>query len=120
VKHYEVLKNIKESKRFKFFETDILTQAKKIFTELKSKDFKFEPDTTLTEVYRQSQDIEMKNENFYSREAGKISDKEQKNIFMELAEDERKHYFLLENIIEFVLKPDVWMINNEFEHLDRE
>lgn len=119
VKHYEILKNIKKSNRFNFYETDILTQVKKIFSELKRKDFIFEPDTTLIEVYSKAQDKEMQNENFYSQEAGKIKEKELKAIFMELAEDERRHYFLLENIIEFVSGPQGWMMSNEFENLDR-
>lgn len=33
-------------------------------------------------------------------------------------EEEKKHYFLLDNIIEFVSRPEQWLENAEFYHLE--
>jgi rubrerythrin len=41
-----------------------------------------------------------------------------KEIFLKLADEEKKHYFLLENIIDFVSRPQKWLENAEFYHLD--
>ena len=41
-----------------------------------------------------------------------------KRIFQKLAEEEKKHYFLLENIIQFVSRPETWLENAEFYHLE--
>src|SRR3972149_1076231 len=40
-----------------------------------------------------------------------------KNIFTKMKE-ENKHYFILENIINFVSRPQTWLENAEWHHLE--
>jgi hypothetical protein len=35
-----------------------------------------------------------------------------------LADEEKKHMILMENLIEFVSRPDTWLENAEWYHLD--
>ena len=39
-------------------------------------------------------------------------------LFEGLAEEERKHYFLLDNVIDFLFQPQSWLENAEFVHLN--
>ena len=55
---------------------------------------------------------------FYQEKAGQMEEEYQREIFTALAEEEKKHFFLLENIIEFVSRPRNWLENAEFHHLD--
>jgi rubrerythrin len=50
--------------------------------------------------------------------ANEVTEEYQKEIFQRLADEEKKHYFLLENIIEFVSRPETWLENAEFYHLE--
>jgi len=53
---------------------------------------------------------------------GSLSDKvqieSQRKIFLKLAGEEKKHVFLLANLVEFVSRPETWIENAEFNHLD--
>ena len=41
-----------------------------------------------------------------------------RNKSLPLADEEEKHYKLLDNIIELITKPEIWLENAEFNHLD--
>lgn len=71
------------------------------------------------DYYRQlAQDIEERSLDFYLEKANEITEEYQKEIFLRLADEEKKHYFLLENIIEFVSRPETCLENAEFYHLE--
>jgi rubrerythrin len=42
----------------------------------------------------------------------------QKKIFLKIAEEEKRHYLVLENIIKFINKPDIWLEDPEWYHLE--
>ena len=67
---------------------------------------------------KKAQDIEKESREFYLQKADEVQDHCQKGIFRKLAEEENKHYFLLDNIIEFVSRPEQWLENAEFHHLE--
>lgn len=48
----------------------------------------------------------------------KVDNKLHKKILTKLAEEEKKHLFLLENLVEFISRPETWIENAEFNHLD--
>jgi rubrerythrin len=55
---------------------------------------------------------------FYLEKADQVEDPRQKEIFKNLAAEEKKHYFLLDNIVDFLSRPDQWLENAEFCHLE--
>jgi rubrerythrin len=117
VKHYKIVKEIKTKVPQKVSETNILLQAKAVFEQMSKSDKKYYLRTNQIDVYRNAQDIEKKSEDFYLQKAGEIGGHCQKGIFGKLAEEEKKHYFLLQNIIDFVSRPETWLENAEWNHL---
>lgn len=117
VKHFNTVKKMKTEKP-QMVETTILSSAKNIFVQLKESDEKFGSDIEQKELYVKAQDIEKKSQDFYLEKANEVKGEYQKDIFLKLAEEEKKHYFLLENIIEFISRPETWLENAEFNHLD--
>ena len=99
-------------------ETTMLTDAKNIFVQLKECGESFDFDIQQTELYRKAQDIEKESRDFYMEKANEVTEEHQKEIFLRLADEEGKHYFLLDNIIEFVSRPAYWLENSEFCHLE--
>jgi len=116
-KHYNTIEEMKTEKP-QMAQTTILADAKNVFAQIKESNEKFDFDTNEIELYKKAQDIEKKSEDFYIEKANEAKEEYQKEIFLKLAEEEKKHYFLLENIIQFVSRPETWLENAEFNHLE--
>ena len=117
VKHYNAIDKIKTSDS-QMTETTILSDAKNIFVQLKDSGEGFDVEINQVDLYKKAQDIEEKSRNFYLEKANEVRQDYQKELFLKLAEEEKKHYFLLDNIIEFVSRPEHWLENAEFCHLE--
>jgi predicted RND superfamily exporter protein len=118
VKHYETIKKMR-TEAPRLAETQILSGAKNIFTQLKASGEKFNFDGKQAKLYKKAQEIEKKSQDFYLTKAKEVEKAYQREIFLKLAEEEKKHYFLLENIIEFVSRPETWVENAEFYHSEQ-
>lgn len=119
VKHFNVVKGMIETDaNAELAETDVLLNAKNIFIEMKEAGRKFDFDLPQTDVYRKAREIEKNSNEFYVEMSGKVENEAQREIFLQLAAEEEKHMFLIENIIEFVSRPETWIENAEFNHLD--
>ena len=116
-KHYNAIEKMKTADP-QMAETKILTDAKNIFVQIKESNEEFGFDIGQTELYKKAQDIEKKSRVFYLEKANEVEEEYQKEIFLRLAEEEKKHFFLLENIIEFVSRPEHWLEDAEFFHLE--
>jgi len=117
VKHYNAIEKMKTAKP-KLGETTVLSDAKNIFIQIKESNGNLDYDTGQTQLYKKAQNIEERSRDFYLEKANEVEEEYQKEVFLTLAEEEKKHYFLLENIIEFVSRPETWLENAEFYHLE--
>ncbi len=117
VKHYNAIDKIRTGK-FQMTATTVLTDAKNIFVQLKNTGTGFDVEISQVDLYKKAQDIEEKSRDFYLEKANEVGQDYQKELFLKLAEEEQKHYFLLDNIIEFVSRPEHWLENAEFCHLE--
>lgn len=117
VKHFNAIKKIQTEKP-DMAETTILTDAKNVFVRIKESGEEFVPDISQIELYKKAQDIETKSRDFYLEKANEVTLQYQKELFLKLAEEEKKHYFLLDNIIDYVTRPQRWLENAEFFHLE--
>jgi len=112
VKHYNIIEQmIKIDESAELAETGILKNAKNIFIKIKGKNLVFDFDLSQINFYRKAQEIEVKM-------SDKVEVESQRKIFLKLAEEEKKHMFLLESLVEFLSKPGIWIENAEFNHLD--
>lgn len=98
-------------------DSDVLNNVKNIFSKMQGSDI-FDADRKQMEAYRKAQDIEKQSEKFYKIKAIESDSPAQKKLFERLAEEEEKHYFLLDNLIEFLSRPQQWLENAEWYHLD--
>jgi len=117
VKHYNTVEKMQTEKP-QIAETKILTDVKNVFIQIKESNEKLDFDMKQTELYKKAQDIEKKSRAFYLDKANEVEEKYQEEVFLRLADEEKKHYFLLENIVEFVSRPETWLENAEFYHLE--
>ena len=117
VKHYNILENMKKEIAYTLIQAPLLRNAKTIFAKMRQeKTFDF--DASQITMYRKAQDIEKKTQDYYLKEANRLSDARQRETLIKIAKEEEKHYLLLDNIIELVSRPQTWLENAEFYHLD--
>lgn len=116
VKHYDIFSRLSMDQDADLSETEVLARTKNIFRQMS--DSPLDPHLGETELYRQAQKLEEKSERFYREKAEQVKETGAKELLLKIAAEERKHYFLLENIINFVSRPKTWLENAEFNHLD--
>ncbi|MFO7914424.1 MAG: ferritin family protein [Candidatus Krumholzibacteriales bacterium] len=117
VKHFRTIRKMKDNE-YVMPETTILSDARNLFEKMAGGDEFIEDEEDQIEVYREAQEIEKRSELFYGEKAEEAENEQQKKLLERLAEEERKHYFLLDNIIEFVSRPEHWLENAEWNHLE--
>jgi rubrerythrin len=117
VRHYNVIKEIRTDKP-QLAETAILQDARNVFVQIREANEQFDLEVEQIDLYKKAQDIEQKSRDFYLEKANEVKEEYQKDVFLQLAEQENKHYFLLDNIIEYVSRPQSWLENAEFVHLE--
>lgn len=119
VRHYNIIEQMMKSKTSaELAETGILKKVKNIFIKIKGKNLVFNFDLPQINFYRKAQEIEEKSYKFYIEMSDKVEIESQRKVFLKLAGEEKKHMFLLENLVEFVSRPETWIENAEFNHLD--
>lgn len=118
VKHYELLKKMKDNIDSEYWVTDILKNAKNIFIELQNQNISLSEVESEKTLYQKAMEIEKKSEDFYRDKAKEVKEEKLKKLLLDIAEEEKRHYFLLDNMLEFISRPETWLEDAEFNHLD--
>ena len=115
--HYKVFSAMKKRDQLPSPDAPLLSGIKNIFERLKEEGTG-SVDMSQIALYRKAQDIEKKSRDFYLEKAEESKDKGEKATFLKIAREEKKHYLILENIIDFVDKPETWLEDPEWYHLE--
>ncbi len=121
-KHYTFLERLRQKKGLsQTVETPILQNVKNIFLEMKTG--KQHPDTETIhakDAFIKARDIEEASRKFYQEKAEEVQDAEAKSLLQTLAKVEERHFRIMENIIEFISRPEPgnWLENAEWHHLE--
>ncbi len=119
VVHYNTFKKLAEKTGTSVVESNILAKAKNIFAEMKeSGPVDLSGETPQTEAYRKAMAAEEEAYTFYEKKAAECNDDIEKEVLLVFAKEERRHYHLHENVLEFVSRPDTWIEDGEFVNLE--
>jgi len=118
VKHYQVFKKMAERSEVDMGPTEVLAGAKNVFRKMREAGAAPEVVTDHVEAYRKALQVERESEAFYREKAGEVDSPAYRALFERIAEEEKKHAFLLEQVIEFVSRPQQWLENAEFHRLE--
>ena len=118
-KHYDTVAEMHKGSSPEPAETTILSDAADVFKNMRQGTREFNLNVTQKQLYQKAQQIEKNSKDFYLDKANQLTDSRQKEIFKKLADEEEKHYFLLENIIDFISEPETYLENAEFFHLEQ-
>jgi rubrerythrin len=98
--------------------TTILPDAANLFRRMIAADSLQSLDESHLVLYKKAMGLEERSRDFYQEQAAASSDSTNGNLFRLIAAEEEKHYWLLQNIYELVLRPQTWVENGEFNHLE--
>jgi len=116
-KHYEVVDKMKQNDNLPE-ETDILEDVGTIFNKMsREKDELLSLDYDQVRAYEKARDIEKESVDLYTEKAAEETDEHRSEIFRKLAEEEKKHYALVDQLIETIILPQQWVENGEFSHI---
>lgn len=120
VKHYNTIVHLqKNAGNSPMVKTTVLKNVKNIFIKMKEEKTDVRIGSSELESYRKAMTIEEMSWKFYLDKAAN-ADENVKQIFLRLAGEEEKHLRVMENIVEFVARPEPgnWLENAEWHHLD--
>ncbi len=98
--------------------TEAFHQTVVFFKQLKEKKESFKCDIEQVNMYKKANDLVQKKLDFYSDSVDKIECPQNKALVEEIIGEEKKHLLVLNNLIELLERPDSWVENAEFFHLD--
>ncbi|MHC4157166.1 MAG: ferritin family protein [Planctomycetota bacterium] len=78
----------------------------------------FSVEVTELQLYEKAREIEKQARQFYLEKAEAVTDASHKEIFKKLANEEHKHFVLLESICDFVARPQWFLENAEMYRFD--
>jgi rubrerythrin len=118
VEHYQTFLNIKNNQPVPPRDDTILARVKNVFQQMHDNGNWQDISSDQADAYKQARDVEKKSQEFYLEKAEELSDPEQKELCRQIAEEERKHYLIMDNLLEMVSHPSAWMESAEWRHLD--
>lgn len=118
VKHYEYFKSLKNNSVINQYGSTIIIDSKNVFQTMKESEKEFNLEGTNIDLFKKAREVELKSESFYKEKAEEIESAEAKELLLKIAEEERSHAHLIDNILVFLSKPEAWVENAEFHHLD--
>ena len=117
VKHQQLFEQLKTSNGT-LPSSQVLTRTKNIFAQMKESDEVISDESSHIKLYQEAQDLEKKSQDFYLEKSREADHEPVRDLLIVLAKEEQVHYFILENIINFLSRPKTWLEDAEFTHLD--
>lgn len=119
-KHYELFRDLRSGNVPVMVESKVLERAKSIFADMREENFEKSAITSNDielEAYEHAMKIEDESVRLYTDAAHKEHDPNLRALLLRVAAEEQKHYNIVENIYDFVLKPHYFLQWREFTNL---
>ncbi len=123
VKHYNIFKRFRDGDFSAAADmqssSKVFQRAKNVFESIAAKkDFKEFP-ADVVSAWKKAQEIEKKSEDFYREKAASAENEKARKTIMLIADEEHKHWALIENVLQFLERPKQWLEDAEWNNLDR-
>jgi len=116
-KHYRVIQSMKQEIP-QMADSPILSMAENLFAQMKEEKEEWLLEDSQLALYEKARDIERKSWAFYQEKGNEVTDPSQKELFQRIAHEEEKHFLLMDNMVELVLRPQNWVEDGEFYHTE--
>ena len=96
----------------------VFKKAKEIFSEIKKKQEPYTCDIDQVKLYEKARELVRNKISLYTDAMNGLKNEPQKKILQSIITEEMKQEKVLDNIIEMVNRPNTWLEDAEFYHLD--
>ncbi|MGD8537867.1 MAG: ferritin family protein [Candidatus Aminicenantes bacterium] len=117
-KHTDTLREMQTSALVEMEETEVFREARRVFSDMQNNKSPFSCDIDQVRLYEDARELVLKKRQFYEDIAAKLETEESRALVAKMAEEEKKQAVVLDNIIEMVRRPETWLEDAEFHHLD--
>lgn len=117
-KHERIVKQLRDNEDVENLEFDIVPKVNEVFSEIKEGMPDKEMPTGQVDIYRKALSMEEKSKNFYSEKSEEVKDDKAKEVLQKLSKEEKKHENIIRSIIELVNRPNTWLEDPEWYHLE--
>jgi rubrerythrin len=118
VTHHELFRRMKKREEAVLPDSALLDQVKNVFIGIREREGAAGARSSEVELYRKALELERKSWEFYGSAADQAASPAEKLLFERIAVEERRHYRIVEGIIDFVSRPEQWLENAEWHHLE--
>lgn len=118
-KHERIVKQLRDNEDVENLEFDIIPKVNEVFSEIKE-DMSENNNmpTGQVDIYKKALNMEEESKNFYSKKSNEVKDDKAKDILEKLSKEEEKHENIIRSIIELVDRPNTWLEDAEWYHLE--
>jgi rubrerythrin len=117
-KHTRTLEEMQNKAAVEMKETGVFREARVLFTNMQEDKNPFSCDIDQVKLYEDARELVLKKLQFYTDIVDQMETEENKTLLKKMAEEEKKQAAVLENIIEMIRRPQTWLEDAEFHHLD--
>jgi rubrerythrin len=117
-KHYKTVRRMRTETPQQVTETAILARAREVFEKMRGSTDRFDLSIDEAELYRKACDIEEQSRAFYLEKARETDNPAHRDIFQKLADEEQKHWKIVEGIRQFVSRPQSFLENAEMYNFE--
>lgn len=123
-KHYNIFKKFSQGDfsglgELKATGTKVMENAKNVFQQIASGSQKFDFTADVRSAWEEAQKVEKKSEDFYRLKAEEESNQDVKKTLNIIADEEHKHWALIEHVLQFIDRPKQWLEDAEWHHLEQ-
>ena len=116
--HLESLKSIQEKADFSLEDQGLFQEVKKQLSGIKSGRNTFSCDIDQLKLYKEARELVLEKQEMYQKTRDRLKDPAALEYLDRLILEEKKQLFVLHNIIQMVERPEGWLEDAEFSHLD--
>lgn len=116
--HFELFRRMKAREEAVLPDAALLDLVKNVFVEIREREGTAGARTSEVELYRKALELERKSWELYGSFAERAASPIERLTFERVAVEERRHYRIVEGIIDFVSRPEQWLENAEWNHLE--
>ena len=116
-KHYDTVKAISQGVDVSMVDTTVLDGAKNVFQEVIGDEQLLGGIKENLQAYEHAKDIEAESVKLYEELAAKEANPQIAALLRRIAEEERKHFNIMENLYDFALRPKYYLEWREFSNL---
>jgi rubrerythrin len=116
--HQELFRRMRAREDAVLGDSALLEGVKNVFVQMRQTDGASGVRSSEIALYRKAQELERKSWEFYESVATQATSPGERLLLERIAVEERRHYRILEGIIDFVSRPGQWLENAEWTHLE--